>query len=154
MRVVGWLLETLFQRHIPDSPPDIGHPLVVAGFEPTSDKRRILVEHVVHPKRDRDVIQPCPPPTWIVLRRRNRRDVLIFAIPCPRVLAAVPGISGDLVLRGRRRQVKRVVQNEIQCCPFTNFAARNTTAKGGDAATVPILPDVVSDETGVESAEP
>src|SRR5437773_8824920 len=55
------VLETLCQRHIPGSPSDIGRPLVVAVFGVDSDKRRVLVEHVVHAKRDGGVIEPCPP---------------------------------------------------------------------------------------------
>src|SRR5206468_3748131 len=92
------VLETLLQRHIPDSPPDIGRPLVVAAFERASDKRRILVEHVVHAKGDRGVIEPCAPPTWIVLRGRDRHNVLLLTIFHLSVLAAVPGVSSDLVL--------------------------------------------------------
>src|SRR5713101_8126458 len=86
--IVRWLLETLRQRHIPDSPFDIGRPLVVVVFERVSDKRRILVEHVVHAKRDRGVIEPCAPPTWIVFRGRDRHDVLVLAVFHLSVLAA------------------------------------------------------------------
>src|SRR5438477_8724202 len=57
------VLETLRQRHIPSSPPDIGLPLVVAVFQRGSDKGRIQVEHVVHAKRDGGVIEPCGPAT-------------------------------------------------------------------------------------------
>src|SRR5437588_9122494 len=62
-RDAAGVLETLRQRHIPGSPPDVGRPLVVAAFVAASDKGRILVEHVVHAKRDGGVIEPCAPPT-------------------------------------------------------------------------------------------
>src|SRR6266481_10098600 len=62
------VLEALRHCHIPGSPPDVGHARVVAVFEVASDKRRILVEHVVQAKRDRGVIEPCAPAAWIVLR--------------------------------------------------------------------------------------
>jgi hypothetical protein len=56
--VMRWLLEQLLKGHIPGSPLDIGRSLVVAVFEVCSGERRILVEHVVHAKRDSSVIQP------------------------------------------------------------------------------------------------
>ena len=71
-------------------------PLVVAVFDVASDKRRILVEHVVHAKRDGGVIEPCAPATWIILRGRDRHDVLSLAVFHLRVLTAVPGIAGEL----------------------------------------------------------
>ena len=37
---VATALEPLGQCHIPDPPPDVGGPLVVAVFEIASDKRR------------------------------------------------------------------------------------------------------------------
>src|SRR6266480_5898631 len=48
-------LETLLYRHVPDAPSDVGLPRVVAVLEGSGDKRRILVEHVVHAERDRRV---------------------------------------------------------------------------------------------------
>ena len=90
-------LEPLGQCHIPGSPPDIGRPLVVAVFDVDNGKRRVLVEHVVHAKRDGGVIEPCPPATWIVLRGRDRYDVLILAVFHIRVLTHVPGITWNLL---------------------------------------------------------
>jgi hypothetical protein len=55
------VLEALCQRHIPGSPPDIGRPRVVAVFEVARNKRRVLVEHVVHSKGDGGIIEPCAP---------------------------------------------------------------------------------------------
>src|SRR5262249_12305146 len=42
------------------------------------------------------------------------------------------------------RKVKGVVQHQIKCRPFTDFAR---------LVIVPILPNVVNDKTGIESAE-
>src|ERR1700756_3591594 len=64
------VLKALRQCHIPSSPSDIGLPLVVAVFDVESYKRRILVEHVVHAKRDGGIIEPCAPAARIVLRGR------------------------------------------------------------------------------------
>src|SRR5438477_3807324 len=139
------VLETVFQCHIPGSPPDVGRPLVVAVFEIASNEGRCEVEDVVYAKGTCRVIKPCVPPTWIVLRGRDRHDVLSLAVFQLRVLAAVPGISGDFVLRRRSRQIKRVVDDQIQCRPFTDFASQ--------APSVPILPNVVDDRAGIESAE-
>src|SRR5438552_14598070 len=124
-RLTRWLLEALLQGHIPDSPPDIGRPLVVAVFEVARDKRRILVEHVVHAKCDRGVIEPCPPPTLIVLRGRDWHDILSLAVCHRDVLILILGIAGNL-LGGPLRKVKRVVDDQIQRRPFTDFASRIT----------------------------
>ena len=83
------------------------------------------------------------PSTWIVLRGRDRYDVLILAVFHIRVLTRVPGITWNL-LGNRLREVKRVVNDQIKCRPFTDFAR---------GAIVPVLPNVVNDETGIESAE-
>ena len=137
-RDMAGALEPLGQCHIPGSPPDIGRPLVVAVFGVDSDKRRVLVEHVVHAKRDGGVIEPCAPPTWIVLRSRDRYDVLILAIFDLRVLTRVPGITWNL-LGNRLWEVKRVVNDQIKCRPFTDFAR---------GAIVPVLPNVVDGRAG------
>src|SRR6516225_5502143 len=60
-RAVATRLETLLYRHVPDAPPDIGLPLVVAVFKRGSDERRVLIENVVHAKRDCGVIEPYAP---------------------------------------------------------------------------------------------
>src|SRR5436190_3472889 len=139
------VLETLCQCHIPGSPPDVGRPLVVAVFEIASNEGRCEVKDVVYAESNCGVIQPRAPSTWIVLRCRDRHDVLSLAVFQFRVLAAVPGISGDFVLRRRSRQIKRVVDDQIQCRPLTDLASQ--------APSVPILPNVVDDRAGIESAE-
>jgi len=53
-------LETFLQRHIPGATSDIVVPLVIVGFR-RRGKRRILVEHIVHAKRDGRIIEPCAP---------------------------------------------------------------------------------------------
>src|SRR5207302_7672920 len=128
----------------PGSSPDVGGPLVVSVFEIASNEGRCEVEDVVYAKGTCRVIKPCVPPTWIVLRGRDRHDVLSFAVFQLRVLAAVPGISGDFVLRRRSRQIKRVVDDQIQCRPFTDFARLKF---------VRVLPNVVDGRAGIESAE-
>ena len=82
------------------------------------------------------------PSTWIVLRGRDRYDVLILADFHIRVLIHVPGITGNL-LGNRRREVKRVVNHQIKRRPFTDFAL----------VDVIVLPNVVDDRTCIESAE-
>ena len=57
-RDAAGILETLRQRYIPGSPPDVGRPLIVAVFERASDEGRGEVEHVVHAKRNGGVIEP------------------------------------------------------------------------------------------------
>src|SRR5207244_9476427 len=78
--------------------------------------------YVVYAESNCRVIEPCTPPTWIVLRGRDRPNVLVLTIRYFHVRAAIFGISGNFVLRRRSRQVKRVVQNKIQRRPFTNLA--------------------------------
>src|SRR5947207_12932186 len=123
----------------------MGRPLVVAVFECARNEGRCEVEDVVYAESNCGVIQPRAPPTWIVLRCRDRHDVLSLAVFQLRVLAAVSGISGDFVLRRRSRQIKRVVDDQIQCRPFTDLASQ--------APSVPILPNVVDGRAGIESAE-
>src|SRR5438874_5140948 len=122
----------------------MGRPLVVAVFECARKEGRCEVEDVVYAESNCGVIQPRAPPTWIVLRCRDRHNVLSLAVFQLRVLAAVPCISGDFVLRRRSRQIKRVVDDQIQCRPFTDFARLKF---------VPVLPNVVDGRAGIESAE-
>src|SRR5437016_3837091 len=122
----------------------MGRPLVVAVFECARNEGRCEVEDVVYAESNCGVIQPRAPPTWIVLRCRDRHNVLSLAVFQLRVLAAVPGISGDFVLRRRSRQIKGVVDDQIQCRPFTDLAYE---------VSVPILPNAVDGRAGIESAE-
>src|SRR5438876_11773144 len=91
------VLETLCQCHIPGSPPDIGRPLVVAVFDVDNGKRRVLVERVVHAKRDRGGIEPCVPSTWIVLRGGVRDDGLSLALFHIRFVTDLLGIPRNFV---------------------------------------------------------
>src|SRR5437899_3461571 len=116
-------LEKLRQGHVPDAPPNIGLPLVVVIFKVSSrsSEWRIQVEYVVDAKRDGGVIKPGAPLTWIVLRGRDRSDVLVFAVFHVGVLTFVFGIAGELVLCCRSGQVKSVVDDQVQRRPFTDF---------------------------------
>ena len=60
-----------------------------------------------------------------------------------RILAAVPGIAGDLFRAAEVGKMKRVVDHQIKRRPFTDFAISG----------VLILSNVVNDGTGIESAE-
>src|SRR5262245_20268979 len=144
-------LETLRQGQVPDPTSDIGLPWVVAVLEGASDKRCREVGHLVHPKCDCCVIEPSVPPAPIVLRGGGRHDVLCLTVVQLRVPTRVLAITGNFVVSNRSGRCKRVVQNEIKCRPFTNFTARRAVSR--NAVTVPILPNVVNDDTGVESAQ-
>src|SRR5213080_4316331 len=122
----------------------MGRPLVVAVFECARNEGRCEVEDVVYAESNCGVIQPRAPPTWIVLRCRDRHDVLSLAVFQLRVLAAVPGISGDFVLRRRSRQIKRVVDDQIQCRPFSDFAR---------IIKVPHLTNEVDGRASIKTAE-
>src|SRR5947209_5825263 len=89
------VLEAPLQRYIPGPPLDVGRPLVVAVFEIASDKRRCEIEDIVYAESNCGVIEPCAPATWIVRRCRDRHDTLSLAVFHIRVLATIPGISGD-----------------------------------------------------------
>src|SRR5437773_11513456 len=78
-----------------------------------------------------------------LLRGRDRYNVLILAIFDLRVLTHVPSITWNL-LGNRLLEIKRVVNDQIKRRPFTDFAR---------GAIVPVLPNVVNDETSIESAE-
>src|SRR5207237_3158945 len=107
------------------------------------NKRRILVQHVVHAQRDGGIIEPCAPTRWTVRRGRDWHDVLLLAISHLRILTRVLGITGNW-LGNPWWKVKRVVDHQIKGRPFTDFAG---------CVIVPILSNVVNDSTGIESAE-
>jgi hypothetical protein len=56
----------------------------------------------------------------------------------------VLGIAGNW-LGNWLRELKRIVNYQIKCRPFTDFASMEEI--------VPILANVVNDKTGIESAE-
>src|SRR6266480_3769336 len=148
------VLEALLQCHVPGSPLDIGCLFVVAVFtDPGYDpgyEGRCQVENVIHPEGDRCAIQPCTPSARIVLRGRDRHDILVLTAFHLRILAAVLGVAGDFVLRSGLWEVERVVQNPIQRSPFPNLA-RSEVLRG--ILKIPILADVVHDESGIDSSQ-
>src|SRR4029077_2590768 len=129
--------------------PDIGLPRVVAVFVTGHtqggpfNKRRILVEDVVHAQRDGGVIEPCAPTRRTVRRGRDWHDVLLLVISHLRILTRVLGITGNW-LGNPWWKVERVVDHQIKGRPFTDFAG---------CVLVPVLPDVVNDSTGIQTAE-
>src|SRR5258707_13010466 len=148
------VLEALLQCRIPGPPLDIGGLLVVAvftgtGYDPGYEWR-CQVEDVIHPKGDCCAIEPCSPAAWIVLRGRDRRDILVLTSFHRRVLATIFGIPGNFILRCRRREVKGIIEHPIQRNPFTDLA---TLAVLRGILKIPILADVVHDKAGIESSQ-
>src|SRR5207249_9102206 len=60
-----------------------------------------------------------------VFRSRDRHDILSLAVCHRDVLILILGIAGNW-LGGRLQEAKRVVDDQIQCRPFTDFASRIT----------------------------
>ena len=83
-------------------------------------------------------------PHGIVTRGRDWHDVFVLAVFRPRVVTSVLGIAGNW-LGNRLREVKRVVDHQIKCRPFTDFARWITS--------VAHLTNEVDDRTGIETAE-
>src|SRR5438874_6364739 len=84
-------LESLLKLNVPEPAFDRGKRLVVVVPEGSSHKRGIEIEHVLHPKGNRGVIQPGAPSTGIVLCGRDRHHVFLIAIPYLDILAAILG---------------------------------------------------------------
>src|SRR5207249_12263532 len=78
---------------------------------------------------------------------RDRRDVFFLALCHLRVFFLILGIAGNW-LGGPLRKVKRIVDDQIKCRPFTDFA-RITR----EYVTVRILPNVMNDRASINSAE-
>src|SRR5262245_17457868 len=78
----------------------------------------------------------------MVLCSRDRNNDLIVTTVCVRILAAVAGIARNFASGHGSRQVKGVVQHQIKCRPFSDFAIK-----------VPILANVMDDKSRIESAQ-
>ena len=113
-------LESLLQPDVPKPALDRGDRLVVAVLERAGHKRWICVEHVLHPKRDRGVIEPPLPVAAAVLSRGYWDDILLLAILAAlHVFAAVLGKARHLCWSGWR-QVERVIQDQIERNPVAD----------------------------------
>src|SRR4029450_2556245 len=90
---------------------------VVAVLERAGYKRPIFVGHILHTERDRGVIEPPFPVFAAPLRSGDRQNVLLLAILHLHVLTAILGEARHFS-RCRRRQVKRVVQDQVERGPL------------------------------------
>ena len=87
--------------------PTRGKRLVIAVLDGAVHKWRVFIEHVLHPKRDRRVIQPGAPSAGIVLSRGNGHEVFLLAVLHLHILTAILGETRHL-RRSGRWQVERV----------------------------------------------
>src|SRR6058998_27837 len=102
-KVVLAQLESFLQLHVPKPTFDRGKRFVVAVPRRAGRKRRILIEHVLHPNGNRGVIQPSAQSTGIILGRGDGHDVFLLAVLYLDVLTAILGKARHWG-RGRRRQ--------------------------------------------------
>ena len=119
----------MLDTNVPEAALGVGGLLVVAVLEGRSYEWRYLVGHVIHAESDGGLVQPCSPPTRIVLRSGNRHHVLLLAIFHLHVLAAVLGIAGNFALCRWRWQVKRVVQDEVRRNKLAHLAVHASSAR-------------------------
>src|SRR5438874_12698167 len=119
------------------------------GYDPRYEWRCQVVV-LIHAKCDRCATDPCSPSARIVLRGRDRHDILVLTAFHRRILAAVLGVAGDFVLPSGPWAVERVVQNPIQRSPFPDLA---TLAVLRGILKIPILADVVHEKAGIESSQ-
>src|SRR5262249_39547755 len=115
------MLELVLDADIPETAFGVGSLLVVTVFESGSHERWFLVAHVIHTEREGGVVEPGSPSARIVLRRRNRHHVFLFAILHPHVLAPILGVTRDFRLRCRRWEVEGVVVDQVHRDPFAVF---------------------------------
>jgi len=101
-------LEALFQADVPEPAFDRGQRFVVVVLEGASDKRWILVEHVLHTERNGSVIKPPLPVAAAVLGSGHGDDILLLAVLHLHVFAAVFGKARYLGW-SRRWEVEGVV---------------------------------------------
>src|SRR5438046_10673637 len=116
-------LESLPYSDVPEPAFDCGYRFVVAVLEAASNERWVFIRYVLHAKGDRGVIEPPLPVAAAILGCRDRHYVFLFAVlPRPHVLPTVLGKTRHFGRR-RRRQVKRVVQDQVQRGQRSDFAS-------------------------------
>src|SRR5262249_10126151 len=123
------MLELVLDADVPEAALGVGSLLVVTVFERGSHKRWFQVAHVIHTNCEGGVVKPGSPSTRIVLRRRNRHHVFLFAILHPHALAPILGIARDFRLGRRRWQVEGVVQDQVHRDPFADFSVHRADAR-------------------------
>ena len=87
-------LESLPQLEVPEPTLHGGKRLVVVANEAKSRsryKRRVFIEHILHPERNRGVIQPSAPSAWIVLGRGDSHHVFLIVVLYLDILPAIFG---------------------------------------------------------------
>src|SRR4029077_990277 len=98
--------------------------LKVAGYE-----RWLEVANVLQTKGNRGIVKPPLPVAAAILGRGYGDDILFLAILHLHVLATILGIARNL--RHGRRVVKRIVQDQIECGPRSDFPRMRTVQTGG-----------------------
>jgi len=114
-------LEAFFQSDVPESAFDRGQCFIVVVLEGASHKRWIEVTDVLHAERNRRVVKPPLPVAAAVLSCGHRDDILFLAVLHLHVLAAILGKARYLGW-SRRREVKRIVQDQVERSPTRHFA--------------------------------
>src|SRR5207248_7238713 len=82
-------LESLPKLDVPEPPFDRCERFVVVVLESSGHKRRIEIEYILHPQRQRRAIYPGPPSTRVVLSRGDRYHVFRFAVLHPDILTTI-----------------------------------------------------------------
>src|SRR6266481_8855177 len=100
-------LESLLYSDVPEPAFDRGQRLVVAILEAAGHEWWILIEHVLHSKRDCGVVKPPFPVAAAVLGRGYWHDIFLLAVLRPHVFTAILGEARHF-RRRRWRQVQRV----------------------------------------------
>src|SRR5436853_2237734 len=113
-KLCQWLLlEALLQADVPEPAFDVSNRLVVTVLKAASHKRWIFIQHVLHAQRDGRVIKPPLPVAAAILGCGDGYHILLLAVFHLHILPTILGKARYLGRR-RRRQVKCVVQDQIQ----------------------------------------
>src|SRR5262245_18507917 len=119
LRYSDWS-ESFLQLDVPEPAFDRSKRFVVAVLDVAGYKRRVFVENVLHPKRDRGVVKPPLPIAAAILGCRNGHEVFLLAILHLYVFSAILDEAGHLRSSGGW-QVERVGRNQIQRDPLPHF---------------------------------
>src|SRR6184192_1044694 len=113
-------LESFLYLDVPEPAFDRGKRFIVAVLEGGGHEWRIFIEHVLHTKGNRGVIQPGAPSTGIVFGRGNGNYVFLLAVLHLQVFTSI--LSKARYLGRRRwRQVERVRCDQVECSPISHF---------------------------------
>src|ERR1700693_1546521 len=155
-------LELFLDGGVPETAFGVRSTFVVPVLKRGSHEWRLLVEHVVDTEGEGGLVKPSSPAARIVFGRGNRHHVLILPAHL-HIFAAILGISGNFGLCRWRWQIECVVEDQVERNPFAHFAGAAKRGRGAaisrmslgiESLVIPVLANVVNDETSIDALHP